>query len=94
MKPVLVGVGLENQEKKSGYVLLRVEFDGSLRDGTTTTTTTKKGKEKIVKMTRRCPYTRNWNSCFPVGIFEKKKELGVQSHSQLRKFYEHGKHFK
>lgn len=33
---------LENQEK-SGYVLLRVEFDGSLRDGTTTTT--KKGKE-------------------------------------------------
>jgi hypothetical protein len=29
--------------KKSGYVLLRVEFDGSLRDETTTTT--KKGKE-------------------------------------------------
>jgi hypothetical protein len=76
--------------KKSGYVLLCVEFDGSLRDGTTTTT--KKGKENCQDDAEMSPHeigivVSQW-------VFLKKKEQGVQNHSQLRKFYEHGKHFK
>lgn len=60
---------LENQEKRVATCF----YVSNLTDRCVTKRRRPLKKEKkIVKMTRRCPYTRNWNSCFPVGIFEKK----------------------